>query len=117
MTTKILFNGLFLITLLSIGSCSKFLSQVPDDKQTIDDVFKKKSSTEQYLAGVYGYIRSQSDWINDNSSNGTPWEGLSDEMDITYNDCATYSMNLGQWDRNRGNYNFWTYYYQGIRTA
>jgi len=118
MKTNIFLNGLLIITLLcSISSCKKFLSQVPDDKQTIDDVFKKKASTEQYLAGVYGYIRSQSDWINDNSSNGTPWEGLSDEMDITYNDCATYSMNLGQWDRNRGNYNFWTYYYRGIRTA
>jgi len=118
MKTNIFLNGLLIITLLgSLSSCKKFLSQVPDDKQTIDDVFKKKASTEQYLAGVYGYIRSQGDWINDNGSNGTPWEGLSDEMDITYNDCPTYSMNLGQWDRNRLTYNFWTYYYRGIRTA
>ncbi len=26
----------------SISSCKKFLSQVPDDKLTIDDVFKKE---------------------------------------------------------------------------
>ncbi len=78
---------------------------------------KKKSTTEQYLANVYGYIRSTNDWTNDNGSNGSPWEGLSDEMDITYNDAPTYSMNLGQWDRNRGNYNFWSYYYKGIRSA
>lgn len=102
---------------LLISSCKKFLSQVPDDKLTIDDVFKRKSTTEQYLANVYGYIRSQNDWSNDNSSNGTPWEGLSDELDITYNDAPTYSLNLGQWDRNRGVYNFWAYYYKGIRSA
>lgn len=91
----------------SVSSCKKFLNQVPDDKQTIDDVFKKKASTEQYLAGVYGYIR----WEND------PWKGLSDEVDITYNDDATYAMNLGSWDINRGSFNFWTHYYRGIRTA
>lgn len=93
-------------------SCKKFLSQVPDDKQTIDDVFKKKSTTEQYLANVYAYIRSEGDW-----NNNSPWEGLSDEIDVTYNDYPTYSMNLGQWDRNRDSYNFWRTYYQGIRSA
>ena len=102
--------------LILLGSCKKYLSQVPDDKETIDDVFQKKTETEKYLAGVYSYIRSTSDWIND-GGNGAPWEGLSDEMDITYNDCPTYSMNLGQWDRNRGSYNYWSFYYQGIRRA
>ena len=99
----------FLLILLacSLGSCKKFLDQVPDDKQTIDDVFKKKASTEQYLANIYAYIR----WDND------PWKGLSDEVDITYNDDATYSMNLGSWDRNRLDFNFWTHYYRGIRAA
>jgi starch-binding outer membrane protein, SusD/RagB family len=106
-------NGAWALCLLCLlGSCKKYLSQVPDDKQTIDDVFRKKATTEQYLAGVYGYIPSNSDW-----NNGSPWEGLSDEIDVTYNDYPTYSMNLGQWDRNRGNYNFWRTYYQGIRTA
>jgi hypothetical protein len=106
-------NGAWALCLLCLlGSCKKYLSQVPDDKQTIDDVFRKKSTTEQYLAGVYGYVPSNADW-----NNNSPWEGLSDEIDVTYNDYPTYSMNLGQWDRNRGNYNFWRTYYQGIRTA
>jgi starch-binding outer membrane protein, SusD/RagB family len=106
-------NGAWALCLLCLlGACKKYLSQVPDDKQTIDDVFRKKAATEQYLAGVYGYIPSNADW-----NNGSPWEGLSDEIDVTYNDYPTYSMNLGQWDRNRGNYNFWKTYYQGIRSA
>jgi len=97
---------------LFLGSCKKYLSQVPDDKETIDDVFKKRNTTEQYLAGVYSYIRTNDDW-----SLGSPWEGLSDELDVTFNDYATYAMNLGQWDKNRADYNFWTAYYQGIRRA
>ena len=95
-----------------LGSCKKFLDQVPDDKQTIDDVFKKKAASEQYLANVYSYIRSDADW-----NTNTPWEGLSDEADVPYANYATFSMNLGSWDRNRGDYNFWTHYYRGIRTA
>lgn len=103
-----------LITLLMIiAGCKKgFLDQIPDDRLNIDDVFKNRNTTEAYLAGIYGRIRSETDW-NQNS----PWEGLSDEIDITYNDYATYVMNLGNWDRNRTSYNFWTHYYQGIRSA
>jgi len=101
-----------MIVLTSLSACKKFLDQVPDDKQTIDDVFKKKSESEKYLAGVYSYIRQNTDW-----NTTSPWEGLSDEIDVTYNDYATYSMNLGQWDQNRTDYNFWVHYYQGIRRA
>ncbi|CAH0152462.1 MULTISPECIES: RagB/SusD family nutrient uptake outer membrane protein [unclassified Pedobacter] len=104
--------ALILVLICSLTACKKFLDQVPDDKQTIDDVFKKKIESEKYLAGVYTYIRSNSDW-----NLGTPWEGLSDEADVTYNDYPTYSMNLGNWDKNRGDYNYWGYYYQGIRRA
>lgn len=107
-------NG-FIICFLAacLVSCNKdFLNQVPDDRLTIGDVFKRRTTTESYLSGVYSYIRSNSDW-----NNGTPWEGLSDEADVTYNDYPTYAMNLGQWDRNRESYNYWTYYYQGIRRA
>src|SRR4051812_14070652 len=113
MKTRIILYSIYAIGLLgAFPSCKKFLSQVPDDKQTIDDVFKKKTTTEQYLANVNAYIRSEGDW-----NNNSPWEGLSDEIDVTYNDYATYSMNLGQWDRNRSSYNFWQFYYQGIRSA
>ena len=113
MKTRIILFSIYAIGLLgAFSSCKKYLSQVPDDKLTIDDVFKKKSTTEQYLANVYNFIRSEGDW-----NNNSPWEGLSDEIDVTYNDYPTYSMNLGQWDRNRSSYNFWQYYYLGIRSA
>ncbi|WP_407430046.1 RagB/SusD family nutrient uptake outer membrane protein [Arcticibacter sp.] len=101
-------------TLGILASCKKdFLGQVPDDTLYIDDVFERKIYIERYLANVYTYIRSE---VDNNTSNN-PWEGLSDEMDVTYNDYATYSMNLGNWDRNRGDYNYWNHYYRGIRNA
>jgi starch-binding outer membrane protein, SusD/RagB family len=116
MKKNIIYSVLMLVVLTSaLSSCKKFLDQVPDDKQTIDDVFKKKIESEKYLAGVYSYIRSNSDW--NTGSGSSPWEGLSDEADVTYNDYATYSMNLGNWDKNRGDYNFWQHYYRGIRRA
>ncbi|UYQ91017.1 RagB/SusD family nutrient uptake outer membrane protein [Chitinophaga horti] len=89
-----------------------FLNQVPDDRLNIDDVFKRQVTTEQYLSNVYSQIISEVDW-----NTGVPWEGLSDELDVTYNNYATYAMNLGNWDRNRGDYNFWTHYYKAIRSA
>jgi starch-binding outer membrane protein, SusD/RagB family len=101
-------------TLILVQSCKDdFLDQVPDDKITMEDVFKRRADTEKYLANIYGYIRSDNDW----NTSGSPWEGLSDEIDVTYNDYPTYSMNLGNWDKNRGDYNYWDHYYKGIRSA
>jgi hypothetical protein len=94
-------------------SCQKgFLDQVPNDRLNIDDVFRTRGTTEQYLANVYAVIKGELDY-----NTGTPWEGLSSELDVTYNDYPTYTMNLGNWDRNRGDYNYWGTYYQGIRSA
>ncbi|WP_270089069.1 RagB/SusD family nutrient uptake outer membrane protein [Sphingobacterium sp. SYP-B4668] len=110
---RILFIQLCIL-LLAATSCTKgFFDQVPDDRLTLEQTFLNRATTEQYLAGVYGYIRRE---VDHNGAN-TPWEGLSDDMDVTYNDYPTYAMNLGNWDINRGDYNFWGHYYQGIRSA
>lgn len=103
-----------LISISTLISCKKdFLGQIPNDNLTIDDVFKRQVYTERFLANIYGYIRSEVDHNTEN----TPWEGLSDEMDITYDDYPTYAMNTGNWDRNRSSYNYWGHYYKGIRNA
>lgn len=113
MKRNIFFKAVLVIAVMSsLGACKKFLDQVPDDRQTIDDVFKKRVESEKYLAGVYNYLRSNGDW-----NNNSPWEGLSDEIDVTYNDYATFAMNTGNWDKSRDTYNYWAHYYQGIRRA
>ena len=110
---------LILGTLLVLGiSCNKdFLNQVPDDKLTIDQVFQRKDLSEEYLANIYYYLSSTFP-----NSTGNPWEGLSDEADITYNRpdnsyYASYQMNLGNWSAASGYYDTWSTYYKGIRSA
>jgi len=97
---------------LMLSSCSDFLDQVPDDRQTIDEVFKKKATSEQYLANVYSYIRDESNqWSNN------PWTANSDELIPAWNKYATYSINVGNWDAGNSPFSFWGHYYNGIRSA
>jgi hypothetical protein len=112
MNTKIkTYIGLLLILICS--SCDKdFFDQVPDDRLQIEDIFKRRTTTEQYLANIYNRIRTQMDWRFDNS-----FESLSDDIDVTYNDMAPFQLNIGNWDRNTSAFNRWGHYYQGIRSA
>ena len=84
---KLLVSGV--IGLLFI-SCSDYLNTIPDNQVSIQDVFKRKASTEQYLANVYSYMRTEMGW-----SNESPWEGISDEVDVTYPDYVTALINQG----------------------
>jgi hypothetical protein len=101
--------------MLGISSCSEdFLNQVPNDRLTIDQVFQRRTETERYLYGAYSYIRDESNQWQDN-----PWTGMSDEGDMTWarSGYNTYFANIGSWDPTSGFFNFWTHYYQGIRTS
>jgi hypothetical protein len=113
---NIIFSVLLASTMV-LTACKKgFLDQVPDSLLTLDEVFKRRTETEKYLANVYSYTRDEANQWN---NGGNPWLGLSDEMDITWNrsNYPTYAMNLGVWDASSGYYNFWTHYYRGIRAA
>ncbi len=113
MKTKYLF--FVLASFMMVSSCKKgFLDQVPNNVFTLDEVFKRRTETEKYLANVYGYVRDEA-----NQWSGNPWLGLSDEGDVTYNrpGYPTYAMNLGAYNASSGYYNFWTHYYRGIRAA
>ncbi len=100
---------------MTLTSCdSDFLNQVPNDRLTIDQVFERREETERYLYGIYGHIRNEAEqWTNN------PWMGASDEADMTWarGGYDTYFMNIGSWDATSNFFNFWTHYYQGIRSA
>ncbi|SDE02151.1 RagB/SusD family nutrient uptake outer membrane protein [Pedobacter soli] len=99
-------------TLLFNSGCKKYLDQVPNDRITIDQVFQKKGPSEQYLANVYSYVDDLSDtW------NGTPWEGNTDEIDITWSKYNNYSLNMGNISPTNALFDRWGYYYKGIRSA
>lgn len=109
---------LLIMTVIAYSACNKdFLNQVPDDKLTIDQVFQRKDLSEEYLANIYYYLSSAFP-----NTTGNPWEGLSDETDVTYNRpdndaYASYQMNLGNWSAASGYYDTWSTYYKGIRSA
>lgn len=93
-------------------SCKKFLDQVPNDRQTIEEVFQKKGPSESYLANVYNYVRDESDqW------NGNPWTGNVDEVNIAWAKWTIYQVNVGNWNPGASHFYFWQTYYNGIRSA
>lgn len=97
-------------------SCSKdFLNQVPDDRITIEQVFARRRYSEEYLANIYTTLP------NEAYRNTSPWEGCSDDADITYDRPGsgydTYPINLGNWSAASGYMDTWSKYYRGIRSA
>ncbi|UII19623.1 RagB/SusD family nutrient uptake outer membrane protein [Fulvivirga ligni] len=103
---------IFLIIIVVLTSCDDYLDQVPSDRQTIEEVFQKKATTEQYLANVYTYIR---DDANQHETN--PWTSNSDEMVVSWAKYPTYQINIGRWDAASSPFSFWGAYYDGIRAA
>ena len=104
-TLTICFTGL-------ISGCSKYLDQVPNDRVTIEEVFKKKGPSEQYLANIYSYVNDESDqW------DGSPWFGNADEGDVTWSKYAIYDLNIGNMSAGNVLFDKWGYYYKGIRSA
>lgn len=100
-----------LLTLCST-SCKKYLDQVPNDRITIEQVFQKKASSEQYLANVYSYIPDESEEETVN-----PWLGNADEADITWSKYTIYQLNLGNIGPGNPIFDTWGKYYKGIRSA
>lgn len=101
--------------LLTFTSCEDFFDNAPDNIETMEEVFKKKSTTEGFLANVYSYIRPLYEW-----SNQTLWTGISDELDVTYADYEISKINLGLLAPDKEGIfygNLWQPYYQGIRAA
>jgi starch-binding outer membrane protein, SusD/RagB family len=115
--TTHIFIAVLVMNVPVLHSCKKnFLNEVPDNLLTLDEVFKRRTETEKYLANVYSFIRDEANQWNDG---GNPWLGLSDEADVTWNrsNYPTFAMNLGAWNASSNYYNFWTHYYRGIRNA
>lgn len=113
MNKQIFFTYISAILLLAaLPACSKFLDQVPNDRETIEEVFQKKRPSEEYLANVYNRVRDETDqW------NGNPWTGNVDEVNIAWAKWTIYQVNIGNWTPGTGHFYTWQDYYNGIRSA
>lgn len=103
----------FIFALALITSCNDYLNTMPDNIQTIDAIFKKRSSTEMYLANIYKYLRCE---INYGGTGA--FTSMSDELDVTYADYWVSNFNLGAMTPANADFmNNWTTMYKGIRSA
>lgn len=99
--------------LMMVYSCSEdFLNQVPDDRQTIEEVFQKKQPSEEFLANVYSYLIDES-----NQWEQSPWSGNTDEMNVSWAKYPIYRLNVGNWGPGNPVFDRWEHYYTGIRAA
>ncbi|UYQ95936.1 RagB/SusD family nutrient uptake outer membrane protein [Chitinophaga horti] len=97
---------------LAFGGCKDYLDQVPNDRITIEEVFKKKEGTEQYLANVYSYVPDLSKiW------DGFPWVANSDELEVSWVQYPTYRLGLGNLNAGTVLFDTWGMYYRAIRSA
>lgn len=115
MKKSIYYLSLALAAILTASCNGDFFDQVPNDVLTVEQIFNSKKYSEEYLAGVYDYVKEE--W---HRTSDVPWDPCSDDFDQTYdrgNDYPTYKMNLGKWNASSNYYNFWKDYYQGIRSA
>lgn len=96
-------------------SCSDYLDNQPENKQTMEEVFQTRKGTLDFLGNIYSYIRPVNWW-----SNESIFAGVSDEIDVTYAEYEISKINLGMLapDKESLNYgNYWSHYYKGIRAA
>ena len=103
-------------TVFSVASCKDFLDQVPSDRLTIEQIFAKRSYSEDFLSTIYARR------IDESTVSYITSDGCSDDIDISYDrpNQSNYDMNkinLGNWSASSNYFNFWTSLYQGIRSA
>lgn len=110
-----------IVILISLGSCKKFLDQVPDDTLSIDDIFNSKEYVDEYLAQIYANLPNTlterfavNGWGGGYSG---PWTSAADEADYTYNNYSN-QMNLSTWSSSDGAVStLWNNWYKSIRNA
>lgn len=105
--------GLFSLTYQSCNYLD--IDEYINDMQSLDSVFAKKETTEQFLYHAYSYLQNPGKtWDSDDG--GFPWVLCSDEAfgteDADYN---KFCNNL--FDATNTSYSTWKKYYEAIRTT
>lgn len=106
------------LAILSLGSCKKYLSQVPDDQITVDKIFTSRLNTEAFLANVYHSLPNEIAQRYNGTDNSGLWTAASDEAKYKWDFNYCNQMNLGTWNSSDGSVaTYWNNYYQAIRNA
>jgi hypothetical protein len=107
--------GLLLVTM---GSCKKYLDQVPDDVITVDDIFTSRVNTDKFLANIYNPLPNELAQRYTGTDNSGTWTASSDEAKYTWDFNYSNNMNKSTWSNTDGSVAYlWNNYYIAIRNA
>ena len=111
---------LFLTVGALLASCDSYLDRQPDEPLTSENIFKKQTTTLQYLTNVYAWQPMYHDpsCVN-TSSSYVPWEACSDEASFAYLNRTYTTINYDSWTPATNIFRNTTYnnMYKGIREA
>ena len=104
--------------MISLGSCKKYLSQVPDDVLTTDKIFTSKTNTDNFLANIYSAIPNELTQRYNGTGNSGPWTASSDEAKYNWDFNYSNKMNTSAWKKDDDDVKYyWSAYYIAIRNA
>lgn len=110
---KIRLLGLFLLSTLFFCSCNDYLEVKLNDQMTLEEVFSKRISTEQYLSHIYSYLPRECEYLDEGSA--VP---RSDEALFSWYQWVDYlAFNQGSWGPSTKAFNIWKAKYVGISQA
>lgn len=116
MTSKII--KLILLSIPFFYSCNSYLDKEPDDMQTLEGVFEKRASTEQYLANVLSFLPNQWDNLGLRTYNSYSWPFTPASDEGEWGAVRVYAqMQNGTHSAASPAENFWTPLYRGIRES
>lgn len=120
MKLRITFWGIIIAAcaLSALTSCSKFLSQVPDNTLSDDSIFASLKNTQEYLAQVYSNIPDPYATRGDWTGHTADFNMMADDGNV----LAQSGFGVNNFINNTlssslGVYNIWTDPYKAIRTA
>src|SRR5690606_12683688 len=85
---------LILSLIISLLSCEDYLSVELNNAISMDEVFNKRQTTEQYLAQVYGFLPNETDVV---SGEGSVIPRSDEGMFSWLSGVAWLNMNNGSW--------------------
>ncbi|QRY58620.1 RagB/SusD family nutrient uptake outer membrane protein [Sphingobacterium siyangense] len=111
---KYIYLLICLLVPVFFGACSKYLDVDLANQKTLDETFQKRTTTERYLAQVYGYLPIEHDLFNSEGGN-VP---LSDEALFSWVAWVPWlNFTNGGWGVTTDDYATWVHNYQGINQA
>ncbi|MCD8178801.1 MAG: RagB/SusD family nutrient uptake outer membrane protein [Tannerellaceae bacterium] len=114
---------LAILSLLLATSCSDYFDQVPDDRLSLNEIFKTRNGARGYLASVYTYMPDE---FNQRQVHETdifrtqgPWTAASDETEFTIGDYKGKMINNNTINATEDTFvkHRWKSWYTGIHEA